>query len=41
MGQDKKVKQGAVRLILVRDIGQAFTSRDATWPEIEAFLKPN
>ena len=39
MGQDKKVKQGAVTLILVRDIGQAITCRDATWPEIEAFLE--
>ena len=39
MGQDKKVKQGAVTLILVRDIGEAFASRDAAWPEIEAFLE--
>ncbi len=38
MGQDKKVKAGAPTLILVRDIGAAYATREYGWDEIEAFL---
>jgi len=38
MGQDKKVKDGRLTFILVRDIGQAFVSRDVAAPQVESFL---
>jgi shikimate kinase/3-dehydroquinate synthase len=38
MGQDKKVRDGKITLILVRGIGQAFVSRDAEAGTIHAFL---
>ena len=38
MGQDKKVKTGKLAFILVRDIGQAFATRDVTPETIRAFL---
>ena len=38
MGQDKKVRDGKITLILVRGIGQAFVSRDAETDAIRAFL---
>ena len=38
MGQDKKVRDGRMTLILVRGIGQAFVSRDAEAGTIRAFL---
>jgi shikimate kinase/3-dehydroquinate synthase len=38
MGQDKKVRDGRLILILVRGIGQAFVSRDVTSDAIRAYL---
>jgi 3-dehydroquinate synthetase len=38
MGQDKKVRDGRITLILVRGIGQAFVSRDVTSDTIRAYL---
>ncbi len=38
MGQDKKVQRGQMTFILVRDIGQAFVSRDVNDAELRAFL---
>jgi 3-dehydroquinate synthase len=38
MGQDKKVRDGKIALILVRGIGQAFVARDASADIIRAFL---
>jgi 3-dehydroquinate synthetase len=38
MGQDKKVRDGNITLILVRGIGQAFVSRDASADTIRTFL---
>jgi 3-dehydroquinate synthase len=38
MGQDKKVKDGRLTFILVREIGQAFVSRDVEAPQVETFL---
>jgi 3-dehydroquinate synthase len=39
MGQDKKVRDGRLTFILVRDIGQAFVSRDITENRVRAFLE--
>ena len=39
MRQDKKVAAGRPTLILARDVGEAFVSRDQTWDDIAAFLK--
>jgi 3-dehydroquinate synthase len=39
MAQDKKVKGGQLTLILARDIGSAFTTRDIQAAKIEAFLQ--
>ncbi len=38
MAQDKKVKAGRMTFILVRDIGEAFISRDVDMAALEAFL---
>ena len=38
MGQDKKVRDGKLTLILVRGIGQAFVSRDVSTETVQAFL---
>jgi 3-dehydroquinate synthetase len=38
MGQDKKVRDGKLTLILVRGIGQAFVSRDVPTETVSAFL---
>jgi 3-dehydroquinate synthase len=38
MGQDKKVRDGKLTFILVRDIGQAFVARDVDPAKIRAFL---
>ncbi len=38
MGQDKKVKAGKLAFILVRDIGQAFVTRDVAPETVLAFL---
>ncbi len=38
MGQDKKVRDGKLTLILVRGIGQAFVSRDVSTETVHAFL---
>ena len=38
MGQDKKVRDGKLTLILVRGIGNAFVSRDVTAETIRTFL---
>jgi 3-dehydroquinate synthetase len=38
MRKDKKVKDGRVTLILARDIGDAFVTRDVAPAELEAFL---
>ncbi len=38
MGQDKKVRDGRLTLILVRGIGAAFVSRDVSAETVEAFL---
>ncbi|MDE1902301.1 MAG: 3-dehydroquinate synthase [Alphaproteobacteria bacterium] len=39
MRKDKKVKDGRISLILVRDIGQAFVSRDVAADTLRAFLR--
>ncbi len=39
MRKDKKVKDGRISLILVRDIGQAFISRDIAADTLRAFLR--
>jgi 3-dehydroquinate synthase len=39
MGKDKKVKDGRITFILVRDIGQAFVARDIQLGEVEAVLE--
>jgi shikimate kinase/3-dehydroquinate synthase len=38
MGQDKKVRGGKLTFILVRDVGQAFVSREVTPETVKAFL---
>jgi 3-dehydroquinate synthase len=38
MGQDKKVRDGRLTLILARGIGEAFVSRDITAEAVQAFL---
>ena len=38
ISQDKKVKRGALTLILVRGIGQAFVESDVDPAEVRAFL---
>ena len=38
MGQDKKVRDGKLTLILVRGIGDAFVSRDVSTEAVHAFL---
>lgn len=38
MGQDKKVRDGKLTFILVRDIGEAFVSRDVTEDAVRQFL---
>jgi 3-dehydroquinate synthase len=38
MGKDKKVRDGRITLILARDIGDAFISRDVERTTLEAFL---
>lgn len=38
MGQDKKVKSGRLTFIMVRDIGQAFITRDIEPATVSAFL---
>ena len=38
MGQDKKVRDGLLTLILVRDIGEAFITRDVPRDKVQAFL---
>ena len=38
MGQDKKVRGGKLAFILVRDIGEAFVSRDVMPETVKAFL---
>ena len=38
MGQDKKVRDGRLTLILVRAIGAAFVSRDVPAQEVRDFL---
>ena len=39
MGQDKKVRDGKLTFILVRDIGQAFVARDVDPAKVRAFLE--
>lgn len=39
MGQDKKVKDGRLTFILVRNIGEAFVSRDIDEATVRAFLE--
>jgi len=39
MGQDKKVRDGRLTLILVRGIGQAFVSRDVSIETVHGFLE--
>jgi 3-dehydroquinate synthetase len=39
MGQDKKVRDGRLTLILVRGIGQAFVSRDVSTETVHGFLE--
>jgi 3-dehydroquinate synthase len=39
MGQDKKVRDGKLTFILVRDIGQAFVARDVDPTKVRAFLE--
>jgi 3-dehydroquinate synthase len=39
MGQDKKVRDGKLTFILVRDIGQAFVARDVDPGKVRAFLE--
>jgi 3-dehydroquinate synthetase len=38
MGQDKKVRDGRLTLILARGIGQAFVSRDVSAETVQTFL---
>jgi 3-dehydroquinate synthetase len=38
MQRDKKVRDGRITLILVRDIGEAFVSSDVTPAALGAFL---
>jgi len=38
MRKDKKVKDGRISLILVRDIGQAFVSREVADSDLREFL---
>ena len=38
MGQDKKVRQGKLTFILVRDIGKAFVARDVATQSVRTFL---
>lgn len=38
MAQDKKVRHGQMTFILVRDIGQAFVTRDVAPETVRAFL---
>jgi hypothetical protein len=38
MGQDKKVREGRLTLILARGIGEAFITRDVTAPTVHEFL---
>ena len=38
MGQDKKVRDGKLTLILTRGIGNAFVSRDVTTDAVQSFL---
>jgi shikimate kinase / 3-dehydroquinate synthase len=38
MGQDKKVKEGRLTFIMVRDIGQAFVTREIERETVRAFL---
>jgi 3-dehydroquinate synthetase len=39
MGQDKKVRDGKLTLILARGIGAAFVSRDVSAEAVEAYLQ--
>jgi 3-dehydroquinate synthetase len=39
MGQDKKVRQGRLTLILVRAIGEAFITRDVPMERLAAFME--
>lgn len=39
MGQDKKVRQGKLTFILVRDIGEAFIARDVPPEAVRSFLE--
>lgn len=39
MTQDKKVRSGKPVLILLKDIGAAFVSRDITWDRLQEFLE--
>ena len=39
MGQDKKVRQGKLTFIMVRDIGQAFVTRDIEPERVAEFLR--
>jgi 3-dehydroquinate synthetase len=38
MGQDKKVRDGRLTLILARGIGSAFVSRDVSTAKVQDFL---
>jgi 3-dehydroquinate synthetase len=38
MGQDKKVREGQLTLILARGIGEAFITRDVSRDQVLAFL---
>ncbi|MEL7047835.1 MAG: 3-dehydroquinate synthase, partial [Pseudomonadota bacterium] len=38
MGQDKKVREGRLAFIMVRDIGDAFVTRDVPKTELSSFL---
>jgi 3-dehydroquinate synthetase len=38
MGKDKKVRDGAITLILPRRIGEVFVMRDAPIGELRSFL---
>ena len=38
MGQDKKVRDGRLAFVLVRDIGDAFVARDVDLGRVEALL---
>jgi len=39
MGRDKKMRDGRLNFVLVRGIGQAFTSRDVPREEVVALLR--